>query len=102
MTFNFTWEDPLEYAIKKREERLKALPPPTDRWTKPRMDGRLHEPSEPCECAHCSHIYPGFNERFIILHCRQEHPEFYKIKWEQEIVPSGMAPLYPGWEPKDC
>lgn len=71
-----------------------------NRWTKPRPDGKPHGPNEPCQCAHCDFVYPGFNYIEILRHCRAVHPEFYRRKWETEIIPTGQATLFPGWEPK--
>lgn len=55
------------------------------RWTKPRTDGQPHG-NEPCECAHCSHVFPKFDYLEIVRHARFHHREFYRIKWETELA----------------
>jgi hypothetical protein len=52
----------------------------SERWTKPRPDGEPHNAVDPVECAHCSHVYQGFDYFRIVEHCRDHHPEFYARK----------------------
>jgi hypothetical protein len=71
---------------------------PETRWTKPRPDGKPYSRTEPCECAHCDHVYSGFDQLEIIRHCREHHRAFYRHKWETELanratVDQSYAPL---------
>jgi len=73
-----------------------------NRWTKPRADGKPHS-GEPVECAHCNHTYPFFDYPAILRHCRVAHKEFYRRKWEAEVVPTGQDrnPMFAGYRPID-
>ena len=68
------------------------------RWTVPRPDGQPHNGIDPVTCAHCPHIYQGFDYLAIVNHCRENHREFYKFKWDSELsnamhVDPAYAPL---------
>jgi nuclear transport factor 2 (NTF2) superfamily protein len=69
------------------------------RWTKPRPDGKPHNGRNSVLCAHCEHIYPCWDYIAVLLHCRETHREFYRRKWETEIVPSGQHTRMAGYAP---